>query len=139
MADFEGYARKEAERARRRQEIKENEQRTRDAISAILNAPDYSPAKKATTGKPNYEFDDTKKDGRILKRTISSKPLDVTGKKGISGRKMTSGTISSKPMAKTGAQKKNTAQNNSPKMTAEAEENRRRAIAEAMKNVRRGP
>jgi hypothetical protein len=77
-------------------------------------------------------------------RPSDSKPTSATGRKTISSQKTapsrntissrkTTGTISSS------AKNSGTISDNQSKMTKEAEENKRKAIADAMKNVRRGP
>lgn len=77
-------------------------------------------------------------------RPSASQPTSATGRKTISSKKTapsrntissrkTTGTISSS------AKNSGTIRDNQSKMTKEAEENKRKAIADAMKNVRRGP
>lgn len=240
MADFEGYARKEAERARRRQEIKAKQAREKDEEEfAKIEDPqwrkyadDTRTAAKTGTIRKTYRMSnnqpirnesitikrDAEKTKKIIenafkespKLTISpekkepsrtvntnqpkstqkvttrgvnadtyygdrqaaklssdsrrgqakvaarnatredrqrpsaSQPTSATGRKTISSQKAapsrntissrkTTGTISSS------AKNSGTISDNQSKMTKEAEENKRKAIADAMKNVRRGP
>ena len=197
MADFEGYARKEAERARRRQEIKAKQAREKDEEEfAKIEDPqwrkyadDTRTAAKTGTIRKTYRMSnnqpirnesitikrDAEKTKKIIEnafkespkltispekkepsRTVntnqpkentkltvnrSSRPNSATGNKSISSKKNTSAISSRKTTGTISSSAKNsgTISDNQSKMTKEAEENKRKAIADAMKNVRRGP